>query len=732
MILFSADKMSGIVNRLLGFATGIFLLAPAVVAQTAATPQNSPAPVPGFRDYAQQLQIDKAFLAVLDAKLAGEELKTLTAAPHMAGSKEDYATAQYVAKKFREDGFDTHIVTYRVLMNLPRKIEVSAYDANGRRLMSGPTREHVSDDPQQDDPRIVTAFNEYSPSGDVTAQAVYANYGRPEDFAYLEAHHVSVRGKIVLVRYGENFRGVKVYLAQQHGAAGVLIYSDPADDGYFRGDVYPEGPYRPPAAVQRGSVQYLFKYAGDPTTPGFASTENLPAARRVSMKDAASMPSIPSTPLSYQDAAPILKALAGPETPRNWQGALPFTYHLGPGPVKIHMKLQQEYALRPIWNVIGKVPGTAYPEDWVIVGNHRDAWVYGAVDPGSGTAAVLEAAHGVGALLRQNWKPKRTIVFASWDAEEEGLLGSTEWGEQNAAQLAHAVAYLNIDIGVDGPNFEAGSVPSLKPMLAELTKLVPSPQGGTVYAAWLRQQQSKAKNKTCAPCAPSDSETAEPLKVAGLSMDNLGSGSDYTVFLQHLGVPSNYISSSGPYGVYHSTFDDYAWFTKFADPDFQYLQETARVLGLQAITLADADLVPYDYAVYGEDVVLYIQAAQQKALAAGMKGLDFAPALAAAKQFEKAGEKAMAAQKDPHGDLAQQNRLLRQAEDDFLAPSGLPARPWYKHVIYAPGMYTGYAAVMIPGVNEAIDARNMALTAQQLTVLTDALNRAAATLNKMP
>lgn len=698
------------------------LLAPCLAAQTTAN-------MPGFRDYPAQLQLDKKFLPVPDAKLAGEELKTLTAAPHVAGSKEDYATAQYVAKKFRADGLDTRIVTYRVLMNLPRKIEVTAVDGNGKRIMSGPTREHVSDDPQQDDPRIVTAFNEYSPSGDVTAEVVYANYGRPEDFAYLEAHHISVRGKIVLVRYGDNFRGVKVYFAQQHGAAGVLIYSDPADDGYFRGDIYPDGPYRPPLAVQRGSVQFLFKYPGDPTTPGIASTENLPASRRVSMKDAASMPSIPSTPLSYHDAAPILKALAGPDTPRGWQGALPFTYHLGPGPVKVHMKLQQNYALRPIWNVIGTVPGTQYPEDSVIIGNHRDAWVYGAVDPSSGTAAMLEAAHGVGALLQQGWKPKRTLVFASWDAEEEGLLGSTEWGEQNAAQLAHAVAYLNIDVGTDGPNFEAGSVPSLQPLIAEVTKLVPSPQGGTVYAAWLRQQQTAAKRNTCGPCTP---DIGENSRVEGLRMENIGSGSDYTVFLDHLAVPSNYISSSGQYGVYHSTFDDYTWYTKFADPNFVYLQEMARVLGLEAIHLASADLVPYDYSVYGADVVRYIQAAEQKATAAGMKNLNFAPALAAARQFQKAGQKALSAQQHPQGDLARQNRLLRQAEEDLLAPAGLPGRPWYKHTIYAPASDNGYAAVVLPGVNEAIDAKNTTLASQQLVVLTGALDRAAATLNKIP
>jgi N-acetylated-alpha-linked acidic dipeptidase len=684
----------------------------------------------GFRDSAAQLKLNKAFLEVPDAKLAGEELKTLTAVPHLTGSKGDYATAQYVAKKFREAGLETTIVPYRVMLNLPKQIQVTAYDANGKQLMAGPTPEHVSDDPYQDNKDIVTAYNSYSPSGDVTAEAVYANYGRPEDFAALEARHISVRGKIVIVRYGDNFRGVKVYIAQQHGAAGVIMYSDPADDGYFRGDAYPKGPYRPPSGVQRGSVQYLMKYAGDPTTPGFASTPNLPADKRVPLQRASSVPTIPSTPLSYQDAAPIVKALAGQDTPRSWQGALPFTYHTGPGPVKVHMKLQQDYVLRTIWDVIGKIPGTEYPDDWVIVGNHRDAWVYGAVDPSSGTAAMLEAAHGVGALLKQGWKPKRTLIFASWDGEEQGLLGSTEWGEQNAAQLAHAVAYFNIDVGVAGPNFNAGAVPSLQSFVANITKFVPSPKGGTVYDAWLKNQRQAAAEHSGNEC-PCDGSHPSSL-VEGLKMSEIGGGSDYAVFLQHLGVPSNYISSGGPYGVYHSTFDDYTWFTKFADPTFVYLQETARVLGLEAITMADADLVPYDYAVYGNAVVDYLQSAQKSAAKAGMQGLDFKSALTAAGRFRKAGARALIAEQNPSGALSEQNKILRQAEEDLLSQEGLPNRPWYKHTIYAPGEYTGYGAVMIPGVNEAIDAKDAALAATQLIVLTNALNRAATTLNKMP
>ena len=714
------------------FLAAMLLLSGFVAAQTAPTVNPStPATMIGFRDYAAQLKLDRAFLQVPDATLAGQELKILTAAPHIAGSKEDYATAAYVAQKFREAGLETRIVAYRVMMNFPKKIEVTAYGADGKQIMSGPTPEHVSDDPFQGDKRIATAFNAYSPSGNVKAEVVYANYGSPQDFAYLASKHINLRGKIVIVRYGKNFRGVKAYLAQQHGAAGVIIYSDPADDGYFRGDIYPDGPYRPETGVQRGSIQYLFKYPGDPTTPGFASTPNLPESKRIPLNQATDQPTIPTTPLSYHDAAPILKALGGPESPRSWQGALPFTYHIGSGPVTVHMVLDQKYALHTIWDVTGKIPGTQCPNDWVIVGNHRDAWVFGAVDPNSGTAAMLEAVHGVGALLKQEWKPRRTIVFSSWDAEEEGLIGSTEWAEQHAAQLAHAAAYFNIDVGVSGPNFESDAVPSLKRFVVQVTQVVRSPQHGTVYDAWQHDQQQNAAEQSHHDQHMGKGEKSSPL-IDGIRIGDLGSGSDYTPFIQHLGVPSTDIGSTGPYGVYHSTFDNYTWFTKFADPTFVYLQQQARVLGVEAISMADADLPPYDYADYGDEVVGYLQTAKNKAASAGMNNLDFATALAAARRFRAAGARALIAEQTPAGDLARQNALLRQTEEDLLSQNGLPNRPWYKHTIYAPGEYTGYAAVVIPGVNEAIDAKDTALAASQLEVLTRALNRATATLNELP
>ena len=698
-----------------------FLFAPVVTMA-----QNAPTTFFGYEDFAPQAKIDAIFMAVPSAQIAGEDLKTLTAAPHIAGSEEDYATAQFVAAKFRAAGLETTIVPYVAWMNLPVAIHVEAKDAKGKVLMTGPTREHVAGDRYDNDSRVAMGFNGSSPSGDVTAGVVYANYGRPADFAALDKLGISVKGKIVLVRYGKNFRGVKVFIAQQRGAAGVLIYSDPADDGYFRGDTYPKGPYRPATGVQRGSVGYMFEFPGDATTPGIASTPNLPESKRIPPSESPAMPKIPSEPLSWHDAAPLLKALDGPVVPEGWQGALPFTYHVGGGDqVRVHMDLKQDYKFRTIWDVIGRVQGNEYPDALVIAGNHRDAWVYGAVDPSSGTAAMLEAVRGVGTLLKQGWRPKRTILFASWDAEEEGLIGSTEWTEDHASELAHAVAYFNMDIGVSGPDFDAEAVPSLKQFVRDVTKQVASPAGGTVYASWVKQQASKAAKNH--PDLGFNEHRQGTVPERGAGIGDLGSGSDYSPFLQHFGVPSTDISSGGPYGVYHSTFDDYQWFTQNADPTFKYEQQQARVFGLEVLDMANADVLPYDYVTYGSEIREYLSNAQKKASSHGMK-LDFDAANAAARRFYIAAKTVKQLQQHSTSGQTALNAALRQTEEDLLSQQGLPNRSWYKHTIYAPGEYTGYAAVVIPGVNEAIDAKSVARAQQQLGVVAAALTRAAETL----
>jgi len=683
----------------------------------------------GFRDVAAEQEIEKRFLAVPDPKLAQEHLRTLTQAPHIAGSLEDKATADYVAAKFREAGLDTQIVEYKVWFNYPTEVRVDMTAPAGVE-MHGPRPEHVENDPFQDDPRIVPGYNGMSPSGDIEADVVYANYGSPEDFDKLKQLNVDVRGKIVIVRYGQNFRGVKVFVAQEHGAAGVIIYSDPKDDGYYRGDAYPKGPWRPASGIQRGSVGYMFQFSGDPTTPGIASTPTLDDSKRLSPCDSAQMPKIPVTPLSYADASPILEHLGGPPSPREWQGALPFTYHVGPGPAKVKMHLKQDYQFRTIWDVIGKIPGSS-PDEWVVAGNHRDAWVYGAVDPNSGTAAMLEAVHGLGELLKSGWKPKRTIIFGSWDAEEEGLIGSTEWGEDHAQELGSAAAYFNMDVGVSGKKFGASGVPSLKEFIREIAQAVPSPQGGTVFDAW---------KKASEPKAPSHSEEASGsnsrLPVSGLRTDvpvgDLGSGSDYTVFLQHLGVPSTDIGSTGDYGVYHSAFDNFAWFKKFGDPDFLYEQEMARVYGLEVLRMADADVLPYNYEEYGKEILVYLDAARSKAQEKfGDKAPDFSSAFDAARHLQEAGAKVLQKQKKLPAAPDRVNAKLREAERALLIPEGLPNRPWYHHAIYAPGEYTGYAAVVIPGVNEAIDQHDLARTQHEIAVLAAALDRCVLALEQV-
>lgn len=711
---------------LLGLGVGAALAATAVLAQGGpALPER----VFGFRDFAAtEARWDKAFLAVPDPALAREHLRRLTAAPHWASSPEDYQTALYVAERFKAAGLATTIVPYRVQMNKPVKILVEAFGADGARLMTGPTAEHVDPrvdggDPFQDDKRILPAFSGSSPSGDVTGAVVYANYGTLADFKRLAEMGVSVKDKIVMVRYGANFRGVKVYLAQQRGARGVLIYSDPADDGFARGEVYPKGPYRPETAVQRGSAQFLPIFPGDPSTPGYASLPELPDSKRVPPgKGQVTQPSVPVNPLSWKDAEPILEALAGPSVPASWQGGLGFNYRAGTSgkkAVKVHMRLEQDVALRTIWDVVGTIPGVggAEKDQLVIAGNHRDAWVFGAVDPSSGTAAMLEAVHGLGELLKKGWRPRRTLVVASWDAEEEGLIGSVEWVEGHPELMGRTVAYLNTDVGVSGPSFSASAVPSLKEFVSDVTREVASPLGGSVHEQWrLDQERGHPKEPVTEPRT-------------GVKIDALGSGSDYTPFLQHAGVASTDIGSNGPYGVYHSAFDNFNWFVKNADPDFLYEQQQARVFGLEMIHMADAEVLPMDYGAYGAEVVGYLDAVWKRAETQGMK-LDFAAAESAAKRFETAGVVVRRRQDAGEGDLAGLNRALRETEAALLLPEGLPGRGWYKHSVYSPGEYTGYAAVVIPGVNEAVTLGDARRAQEQLKGLAEALGRASEVLEK--
>jgi N-acetylated-alpha-linked acidic dipeptidase len=707
----------------------IFLLAQAALAQQ----QLLSAPqLPGFRNATEELLLEQRFLKVPQPYLAEQHLKFLTSLPHMPGTPEDRKTADYVAQKFREAGLDTRIDEYKVWMNYPVEVRVTMTAPPGVHLRA-PSREHVVKDPYQDDPRIVMPFSGSSPSGDVDGEVVYANYGRPEDFDKLKQMGIDVRGKIVLVRYGENFRGVKSFVAERAGAAGVIIYSDPIDDGYFRGDVYPKGPFRPETGVQRGSIEYMFEYPGDVTTPGFASVPSLPLSKRIPPDKAVAMPKIPTTPISYGDARPILENLAGPETPRDWQGGLPFTYHIGPGPVRVHMVLKMDYQYRTIWNVIGTVRGSQQPDEWVMCGNHRDAWVFGAVDPGSGTAAMLETVHGIGSLLKSGWKPKRTLIFASWDGEEQGLVGSTEYVEQYANDLDKAVAYFNMDAAVSGPNFGASAVPSLKQFVRDVARAVPSPKGGTLYDSWKAQSDSARRIAAQNPDVQSPARRRMPAadSAADVPVGDLGSGSDYTGFLQHVGVPSTDIATGGPYGVYHSAFDDFAWFKKFGDPAFVYEQEMARAMGLQVLRMSQSDVLPFDYEQYGEEISNFVATAQKRVdKAVWARDADFAPALAAARKLQAAGQALQHFQQDVPQNPAALNAALMKAEREMLT-DGLPNRPFFRHAIFAPGEFTGYSAVVIPGVNAAIDQKDVARLREQLNQLAEAVQRAAVLLESI-
>jgi N-acetylated-alpha-linked acidic dipeptidase len=693
------------------------------------TGESPPIHVFGFRDFAQQAQWDADFLSVPDPTLAQQHLKALTAAPHWASSPEDYTTALYVAARFKAAGLQTEIVPYSVLLNKPLSILIEAFDADGTKILNGPTPEHVdlpansTADRFQNDPRILPAFNSSSPSADVTAPVVFANYGRLADFQRLADLGVSVKGKIVLVRYGGAYRGVKVYIAQQFGAKGVLIYSDPADDGDKTPQAYPAGPDRPDSAVQRGSVQFLPIYPGDPTTPGVASVPGLPASQRIPVnKLQYDLPSIPANPLSSADAAPILRALGGPNAPSDWQGGLGFPYRLGNGSVTVHMRLTNDTRLRTIWDVIGRIPGASDPRHWVIAGNHRDAWVYGAADPNSGTAAMLEAVHGLGVLLQHGWKPRRTIVMASWDAEEEGMIGSTEWVEQHPAGLQDAVAYFNIDVAVSGPTFNAAAVPSLRQFMREIATEVPSPAGGTVSQQWkIQEDQRPTLRDSGTSSVPAANSSEQP------QVGDLGSGSDYTPFLQHAGVPSTDVGSDGPFSVYHSVYDNYDWFVRFADPTFAYTQQQARFFGLEILHMADAEVLPYDYTVYAQAIHGSLEQARSRAIGQSLS-LNFTAALAAAGQFASAAQAVHQGQLAPPKDTAALNHALYSAEHALLIPAGLPRRPWYRHSIYAPGEFTGYEAVVIPGVNEAIDASDTPRAQVQLDALAQALTRAATVL----
>jgi N-acetylated-alpha-linked acidic dipeptidase len=673
-------------------------------------------------------QLEQKLQTIPDAAHAEASLRHLTSEPHMAGTEASHRVALWLRDQYRSYGFDSEIVAYSAWLPQPREVKLELTSPEKKTTLASP-EQPVEEDPDTYDKRAVTAFNAYSPSGDVTAPVVYVNYGMPEDYRRLESVGISVEGKIVIARYGQGFRGIKTKVAEEHRAVGLIIYSDPGDDGYAAGDAFPRGPWRPISGIQRGSVLYTQLYPGDPLVPGL--DPGIGTAKNISPADAASLSHIPTMPINAQDAAVILGSLGGRHVPRTWQGGLPLTYHLGSGNVQAHMKLVMDYQQRPIYDVISRLHG-ASDDEWVLLGNHHDAWVFGAADPGSGTASMLEAARALGELARSGWKPRRTIVICQWDAEEPGLIGSTAWVEANRAELqAKALAYINTDVGVTGSNFGAAATPSLKQVLRDATRQVQDPNtGSSVYDAWrghlVRPDVDGLESSR--PSLGTDVTGEAPVGA-------LGAGSDFSPFFDYAGIPSVDIGFGGEYGVYHSLYDDFYWMKHFGDPAFVYHAALARILGTLALRLDEADILPFDYSAYATEITragnnLVSRAAQQ-----GFDGSNLRPLSEASAQLTLSAARASTslhtAESIPLTPAKEHeiNRTLAEVEQALLAPQGLAGRPWFKHTIYAPGSYTGYAAEMMPGISESIDRHDQATLRQETDSLATALLRAAARLN---
>lgn len=734
--------------------------------------------ITGFspRSRIDELKAEAQALGVPTPERARAWLRSLTEEPHVAGTAADYKTAVEVRDKLKSWGWDARIAEYEVLLNYPVEdsVKLELVRPISQKLA-------VREDPHGADkdsasPAAFPAFHGYGVSGDVSGQVVYANYGRPEDFDQLEKLGVSVKGKIVLARYGELFRGLKVRNAQKRGAIGILIYSDPADDGYGKGDVYPNGPYRPASAIQRGSVQFLSLGPGDPSTPRSASVKGaqrlptdllhgfpLPTSGDVAAWEAATglvredyFATIPSLPISYASARPILEALGGPNAPSGWQGGLPLAYHTGPGPAEARFAIQMSYKLTPIWNVIATLKGTVEADRSILIGNHRDAWVYGAVDPSSGTAATLEMARALGAAVKAGWKPRRSITYASWDGEEYGLVGSTEWADEHSKEIDEKVALLlNVDSAVSGPDLDIDGVPSLRELVLEAADAITDIRTGkTLKEGWVAKK--KASWASSGPLdldgsawtggtPPASATTAGP---PPLQLNALGSGSDYTAFLDHLGVPSLDVGFSGRYGVYHSIYDNFYWMEKFGDPEFVSHAMAAKLYTLIVMRAAGSEVLPFKFVPYGAALRDYIddlrRLAARRARGAdareggspiAFEGLD--NLIAATRKFQDdalALDKATLALANQENAspvvLAQANDALQRVERAFLLSAGLPGRPWFRHSVYAPGLTTGYACWPLPGVRQAIQENDAEMLRAQVPLLVERIQAAGAAMRR--
>ena len=751
-------------------------------------------PILGFTpsSAARETQIETKLKSLPSPDEERRQHRIFTAEPHVAGSKRNNELADYIASEWRKQGLEDVIIRrYDVYSSNPKSasLEMIAPTHYQAVLREAP----LDADPDSKNPAISGAWSGMSISGEVTAPVVYAHSGNPEDYELLRKNGIEVKGKIVLVRYSNpySYRGFKALTAQREGAAAILIYSDPAEDGYKKGKVVPDGPWGPEYHIQRGAITYDFMVPGDPLTPGWAS---LPGAKRIPIEQAMSAPKIMALPLSWHDAKPLLESMDGPLAPENWQGGLPFQYHLGGERVKVHLKIEMDNGTQPYYVVEGRIRGSELPDEWVVLGNHRDAWVFGGVDPSSGTASMMELTRSLGQLAKEGMRPRRTLVVCSWDGEEVGLTGSTEWGEQFADELrGKAVAYINVDEATSGPNFHGQAVASLAPMLVETSRTLKDPSGKSLYDAW---KQTIAREKAAGN--QSGQFSSSGVIDDSLADTRIGSGSDHTVFLNFIGMPVLGLGFDGDYGVYHSAYDDFYWMNNFGDPGYKYHTLMSQLWGVTALRLANADLLPFDFATYAANIREFVDdlASKNKSVilsaavaprttpnpvilssvngsrseafteskdlvlhgatggasgsfhqelvsdrasdnpSPGTAQLDLSEVKKAVDNFEAAGKrlneslsrKLESGKVDP--ELAfTLNHGMMQLERNWLNPDGIPGRPWFKHILY--GASFTYAHLELPGLTEAVEAQDWPTAKQQAEILQRAIVKNTSLLDEL-
>ena len=676
---------------------------------------------------ARESEIETKFKSIPSPDEERRQHRIFTAEPHVAGSRRNNDLADYIAAEWRKQGLEDVIIRrYDVYGTNPKSasLEMIAPTHYQATLREAP----LDADADSKNPAISGAWSGMSISGEVSAPVVYAHSGNPEDYDLLRKNGISVAGKIVLVRYSNpySYRGFKALTAQHEGAAAILIYSDPAEDGCKKGKVDPDGPWGPEYHIQRGAITYDFIVPGDPLTPGWAS---VPGAKRIPIEQAQSAPKIMALPLSWHDAKPLLENMDGPMAPADWQGGLPIQYHLGGERVKVHLKIEMANGIQPYYVVEGRIRGAELPDEWVVLGNHRDAWVFGGVDPSSGTASMMELTRALGKLAKEGMRPRRTLVVCSWDGEEVGLTGSTEWGEQFADDLrAKAVAYINVDEATSGPNFHGQAVASLSPMLEETSRTLQDPSGKSLYEAW---KATVAREKEQGKQSGQMNDSG--VKDGSLADTRIGSGSDHTVFLNFVGMPVIGLQFDGDYGVYHSAYDDFYWMNHFGDPGYRYHTLMSQLWGVTALRLANADLLPFDFASYACNVRQFVD---ELAKGKDMSKLDLAGVRKEIDNFEDAGKrlndarnrKLVAGAVDPK--LAfRLNHAMMQVERNWLNPDGIPGRPWFKHILY--GARFTYAHLELPGLTEAVEKQDWPVANQQAEILQRALAKNSKLMNDL-